>query len=125
MSRDILVRVGEDDKPVGYPTPAIDKLAKLTAINPSQDLLIIHSASEKRGQMEKGILVRDLLQARNIVQSAGLRFVSDSEKVAWNNKADEGFWEIDMSGGMMPSDTAIVDREWELDGNDDIMPRGV
>ena len=62
MSRDILVRVGEDDKPVGYPTPAIDKLARATSVDAQNDLLLIHKAGVRDGQMEAGVKVKDLLK---------------------------------------------------------------
>lgn len=35
------------------------------------------------------------------------------------------FFELDVYGGLMPSADPIYDEWWELDANDDIMPREV
>ena len=62
MSRDILVRVGEDDKPVGYPTPAIDKLVRTSALDLNNDLLLVHRPNASEAQKEQGVTLKTVAQ---------------------------------------------------------------
>ena len=59
-SRKIFVEMDARGKPVGYPTPAIDKLVRTSALDLNNDLLLVHRPNASEAQKEQGVTLKAL-----------------------------------------------------------------
>ena len=100
-----------------YPTPAIDKLTEIDAVDPDLDELVIHDNSQTTGQREKRVKPSKLwpMRARTILgrarSSGGPQVIKPEQMLATTSRA----------GFMAADDKAIVDALYNpnilVDGN--------
>ena len=100
-----------------YPTPAIDKLTEIDAVDPDLDELVIHDQSQATGQKEKRVKPAKLwpMRARTILgrarSSGGPQVIKPEQMLATTSRA----------GFMSADDKAIVDALYNpnilIDGN--------
>lgn len=90
--------------------PAIDDLVTLGSVSPSEDLLVMHDASESSGQAEKKITFQAFRTALNIPEG------SSDEKVAVVQGGTAGYvWGTDGSDGIIRMGASMG---WTKDSGD-------
>lgn len=97
--------------------PAVEDLAVLASVDGTQDLILIHDASEASGQKEKKITFNDFKAALAIPAS------SSDEKAAIVNGGTPGYvWGTDGTDGLLRMNTSMA---WTKDAGNQFVTLAV